>query len=904
MSRKSFFKSCAAVVSAAVLTASVSLTPTVTLSASAAETEGVIPSRLYGVRIVDTDDYITAVRHTMQSTAAVRAAEDAVNNYVAEVDLSKSPYFPEVDSQGGIGSCCAWSNVYYQFTYEMNKALGRNTTHETTFQPLFIYNLIVGGNNTGTVPWDIYEFLNSNGCVTYEYVPDKNNYSTWNADYETWREANNYRVSNYMYYENVGYKNSRITSVNDPDIAAIKATLRNGDIISFTGWIWSYKTMTLKPAPDGSKVNAGLEGQQVIYKQVGSDGCHAMTIVGYNDNIWTDVNGNGQIDAGEMGAFKMVNSHGKGYANNGFCWMAYDSLNQQSVVKGVNYEEYRNPSMITFVKLNVDKDFKSSNIYLKYTLNTNNRTDNYLSITATRKKDGVKFTKKTAPYFQVAQNWGQHLSYDGTANAGDGTMIVDLDNIIPGLNSDNFHEYDWSVSFADVGGDNAALTVKDAIVVDENAGRTYPLNTSFPFQVNGTTKTVPLKSYYQFSKMTLTAPDNAYVGGEVKFVAKAENETRGSAAIKYHLSISRDGKVVANKYTKGTSIDTTNKTSVIKISWTPSKAGDYTAVLTAADANGVVATRTMNFKVYNKQLAVRDIEISSDRTLPQYEKITIKPHVTGGTGTYTYSYYYVKGDKTYKILENTKKTSVNQAFGGTGAYKLLVKVKDSSGTTAQYSRYVKVEPLSISRINFSYDYADAGTNISLTSKVKYAPSQLTTANYTYTVTKQGGGTPTVIQPDKYGNYYWKPTANGKYDVKLEIKYKDKVLDTCETVYDVGATEIFGDTIKIHVNIITYVCNEMSTSPYQIHYWGGKSGVGDVTCIPLSTTTQRNVGFWSTAQTFKQYMAYIPSDATGYKFHIGDRWFPDGIENGDGNTATSNTVYVFNYDYDRCIYTKS
>ena len=76
MSRKSFFKSCAAVVSAAVLTASVSLTPTVTLSASAAETEGVIPSRLYGVRIVDTDDYITAVRHTIQSTAAVRDAED------------------------------------------------------------------------------------------------------------------------------------------------------------------------------------------------------------------------------------------------------------------------------------------------------------------------------------------------------------------------------------------------------------------------------------------------------------------------------------------------------------------------------------------------------------------------------------------------------------------------------------------------------------------------------------------------------------------------------------------------------------------------------------------------------------------------------------------------------------
>ncbi len=57
-----------------------------------------------------------------------------------------------------------------------------------------------------------------------------------------------------------------------------------------------------------------------------------MTIVGYNDNIWIDINSNGKVDDGEKGAFKIANSHGPDYANNGFVWMAYDALNKKSSV--------------------------------------------------------------------------------------------------------------------------------------------------------------------------------------------------------------------------------------------------------------------------------------------------------------------------------------------------------------------------------------------------------------------------------------------------------------------------------------------------------------------------------------------------------------------------------------------
>ncbi len=894
----------AAVLSAAVIASSVATGAALT-PAAADNTEGMIPSRVYGVKIVDTDDYINAVRHTIKSTAAVRAAEDAVKRTDSRVDLSESEYFPAIGSQGGIGSCCAWSNVYYQFTYEMNKALGKKTTPQNTFQPLFIYNLIVGGNNRGSQPWDIYELLGNNGCPTYATVSNTTDYKTWNPDYTTWREANQYRISNYMYYADVGYKESRITSVDDSDIAAIKATLRNGDIISFMGYIWSYKTKTLKAYAGNPAYNKGVVGESVVYKQVGYEGCHEMTIVGYDDNIWTDINDNGAVDDGEMGAFKMANSHGTDYANKGFCWMAYDCLNQESAVEGIGYEKGRTPAMRTFVKLNVDKDFKSSNIYLKYTLNTNNRTDSYLSITATRKKDGVKFTKTTAPYFQITQQGAQALSYDGTTNANDGTMIVDLDNVIAGLDSNNFNDYNWSVSFTDNGKDTAALTVKDAVIIDETGGRSYALNTSFPFTVNSTTKTVALKNYFQFSKLTLTAPENTYVDSEVRFVAKAENESRGSSPIKYNLVITRDGKVVANKYTKGIAIDTVNKTNTIKVGWTPTKAGDYTATLTATDATGILISRTTNFKVYNKQLALRSIDISTDRNVPRYEKVVIKPHVTGGTGKYTYSYYYQKGSKTYAILENTQKTSVTRQFGNTGTYKLIVKVKDSSGKAVDYSRYIVVQAPEISRIHFSYDYGAVNSAIAISCFVKNMPSVVTDADYTCSVTNAAGTTEVLAPRDiplDQGRYLWSIKANGKYTVKVSVKYKDKLLAEKTVAYEAGTLNENADKYKINVNIISYIINEKPTSPFQIHYWGGTtSGVGDVTCTPLSTTKVYNVGFWSSSQTFYQYVAYIPKDATGFKFHIGNRWFPDGVSNSDGNTKTQNTVYVFNYDYDRCLY---
>lgn len=66
---------------------------------------------------------------------------------------------------------------------------------------------------------------------------------------------------------------------------------------------------------------------------------HSYCIVGYDDNVWCDINNNGIQDANETGAFKMANSYGPSWKNNGYCWIMYDALNYHSFVGNGLWEQ-------------------------------------------------------------------------------------------------------------------------------------------------------------------------------------------------------------------------------------------------------------------------------------------------------------------------------------------------------------------------------------------------------------------------------------------------------------------------------------------------------------------------------------------------------------------------------------
>ena len=80
----------------------------------------------------------------------------------------------------------------------------------------------------------------------------------------------------------------------------------------------------------------------------GNSGLHAMTIVGYDDNVKYDFNGDGQytnsnpndMTTWEIGALKVANSWGSGWlGNGGFVYMPYQLLAKPHASGGIYTNE-------------------------------------------------------------------------------------------------------------------------------------------------------------------------------------------------------------------------------------------------------------------------------------------------------------------------------------------------------------------------------------------------------------------------------------------------------------------------------------------------------------------------------------------------------------------------------------
>lgn len=115
-----------------------------------------------------------------------------------------------------------------------------------------------------------------------------------------------------------------------------------------------------------------------------------------------------------------------------------------------------------------------------------------------------------------------------------------------------------------------------------------------------------------------------------------------------------------------------------------------------------------------------------------------------------------------------------------------------------------------------------------------------------------------------------------------------------TPYDPSASA----TKKINVYVISYIYNSANVGDYSVRCVGGSNDGKDVSCTDKNTTKTKDVGYWSSAQTFHYLTAEIPADTTEFIFHIGDTWY-----GANGKVADSNTVYIFNYSGDKATYTQ-
>ncbi len=252
------------------------------------------------------------------------------------VDNSALPSFPPIRNQGSIGSCASFSSTYTVATHMLGLVRGTNTRsvtdNSTKLSPKFIYALVNEGQDEGSYITENFNALISFGAPywsSWPYVGDgtnSKNYLEWPLTAEVWREAAKNRL-----YQTGSVQNIDTTT----GLQNLKAMLANGYLLVFGTDIygWQFTSFSNDPA---TNLDNDLAGKKVCSKVLRIPSGHAMTIVGYDDNVWTDINRNGEVNTGEKGALKIANSWGTNWdkGEGGFVWIAYDALRDASLVTG------------------------------------------------------------------------------------------------------------------------------------------------------------------------------------------------------------------------------------------------------------------------------------------------------------------------------------------------------------------------------------------------------------------------------------------------------------------------------------------------------------------------------------------------------------------------------------------
>jgi len=226
-------------------------------------------------------------------------------------DNSVLKYFPPIASQGAVASCTTFSTIYYTSTYMAAlardidvKAIGDSAIYSPAFA--WIYGIPGSVTMIGSLMLD-----------QWPWTPDmtQDMLGSEQPTPEMLQQA----------YQNRAESDLRI---DDPSTAAsqslIKQYLANGYV--FVGAIdmgaLSYHTINDNPnsTADDSEV-----GKQIVTSDASSTPDHSITVVGYNDDIWFDANGDGVVQPDELGAYKIANSWGTTYGNDGFIWLTYSS---------------------------------------------------------------------------------------------------------------------------------------------------------------------------------------------------------------------------------------------------------------------------------------------------------------------------------------------------------------------------------------------------------------------------------------------------------------------------------------------------------------------------------------------------------------------------------------------------
>jgi len=338
------------------------------------------------------------------------------------VDNSELPYFPPIRDQGWLNSCAPFATTYVQFSYmtALQKGIDISDDLDNTdkYSPKWTYNMVNGGLDGGSYILDNYALLEDHGAATWAEFPyDAIDYLAWCLVPGTWRNAISTRARSIQYVYGAD---------TETGMAQMKELLNNGYVLVFGTFVLSWQGQLIMDDPatvdDDDEVGKGIG-----YFVNGDSGSHAMTVVGYNDAIWTDVNGNSAVDPGEKGAFKIANSWGTAWQDNGFVWLAYDALRGVSAVPdGPSDNRHTAVQQNTVFVLTARDDYSPSMI-AEFTVNHAKREQMWLVLGLS----GTSDTEPTEEWYPTGLSFkGGAFAFDGTTTAVDGSFVFDLTDLL------------------------------------------------------------------------------------------------------------------------------------------------------------------------------------------------------------------------------------------------------------------------------------------------------------------------------------------------------------------------------------------------------------------------------------------------------------------------------------------
>lgn len=200
------------------------------------------------------------------------------------IDLSGN--FPTPGNQGNQSSCVGWAAAYALKSYHEKIEEQWAFSAATTFSPAWVYNQINGGQDGGSLLTDALQLVVDKGAASWQSMPYSDTDFTTQPSSNAVTEASAYKAFEYRAINSVQQMKAALANRN-PVLAGISV----------------YRDLEV------------LQGPNSVYNATtgASLGGHAITLVGYDDNKFN-------------GAFKVINSWGVNWGDEGYFWLPYQMV--------------------------------------------------------------------------------------------------------------------------------------------------------------------------------------------------------------------------------------------------------------------------------------------------------------------------------------------------------------------------------------------------------------------------------------------------------------------------------------------------------------------------------------------------------------------------------------------------